>query len=101
MTAKELKQRMLKDAFDKRLIVPSEGLIAYDQACAECQERLVFALQVGDETVSIGLSTVLQCLKVAELGKYLPEIDEGIERGGWWLKVKLIIPNLDLPSESL
>ncbi|MCL1996832.1 MAG: hypothetical protein FWG63_11545 [Defluviitaleaceae bacterium] len=81
MKLKEYKEKLLLDAFSKRLEIPLDGIVAYDQACSECQEELVFALKVGDETVSLGLTTVLQLLKVAELEGYVPNI--GTEKHFW------------------
>ena len=37
MTAKQLKQRMLQDAFNERLTISTDGLTVIEQACGECQ----------------------------------------------------------------
>ena len=84
MTAKQYRQKMLKDAFEQRLVLDLDK--TKEQACPNCQEALVFAFQVGDNTISLGLSTILECLKIAEDEGYLPKIDEGKEYGSfaWW-----------------
>ena len=53
-----------------------------DQFCDSCGERLVFAMECGEQRFSLGLTTILECLRAAEINGHIPEID--IE---WWRKV--------------
>ena len=48
-----------------------------------CHEELVFALQDTHHKFSLGLSTVLECLAIAEANNYLPELP-----AEWWSKIR-------------
>ena len=72
MTAKEYKQKMLIDAFDKRLELTNPTSHT-ECACADCQEALVFALEINGQVISIGLNTILECLKIAEDEGYIEQ----------------------------
>lgn len=48
-----------------------------------CGEVLAFAMKDNHHTFSIGLSTVLKCLAIAEQEGYVPKLP-----GMWWLMVK-------------
>lgn len=56
------------------------------QDCSECEcchEELVFAMKDKYHEFSLGLSTVLECVAIAEANGYLPEIDKT-----WWHMVR-------------
>ena len=62
------------------------GIVAQDCTNSECcHEELVFAMQDQYHRFSIGLSTVLECLKVAEQEGYVPELPFD-----WWVDVNHI-----------
>jgi hypothetical protein len=48
-----------------------------------CKEELVFAMRDNYHAFSIGLLTILDCLKMAEQGGYVPKLPEG-----WWRELR-------------
>jgi len=48
-----------------------------------CHEELVFALKDNCHEFSIGLSTILECVAVAEKEGYLPKLPDK-----WWLDIR-------------
>ena len=48
-----------------------------------CPEELVFAMQDNHHQFSIGLSTVIHCLAIAERKGYVPELPPE-----WWHKMR-------------
>ena len=80
MNAKQYKNKLLQDNFNKRakLIQNSEN-----QICDTCDDTMIFSLatEKGDN-FSIGLSTILQCLQIAENEGNIPEINLD-----WWTTV--------------
>jgi len=69
---------------------------ATHQACAECQDPLVFSLDVAGKQVFVGITTVLDCLKIAEEEGIIPPIDADREYTvhGWWAKIRGAFPNV-------
>lgn len=56
------------------------------QDCTEyecCTEELVFAMKDKYHEFSVGLTTILHCLAIAEAEGYVPKIDTD-----WWIMVK-------------
>ncbi|MCR6969996.1 hypothetical protein NS834_26225, partial [Pseudomonas aeruginosa] len=53
-----------------------------DDSGSLCHDELIFALQDKHHAFSLGLSTVLQCLKMAEHEGVVPELPEG-----WWSRM--------------
>ena len=56
------------------------------QDCTDCEcccEELVFAMQDTQHQFSIGLFTILDCLKIAEKQGYVPPLPDD-----WWLLVR-------------
>lgn len=49
------------------------------------KEELVFALQDKNHSFSLGLTTVLTCLSIAEKEGYVPELPSE-----WWCKIRKI-----------
>lgn len=52
-----------------------------DREC--CNEELVFALQDKYHQFSVGLSTILNCLYIAEQEGYVPKLPES-----WWFQIR-------------
>lgn len=48
-----------------------------------CSEVLTFAMQDKYHSFSLGLGTVLECLKVAEQEGHVPPLPDG-----WWIKIR-------------
>lgn len=74
MTAKEYKQKMLQDAFNKRVIfIPEEG--NYEKhICEDCSDRMIFALRDNETTFTVGVTTIMECLILAAREGALPEL---------------------------
>ncbi|MCL1996842.1 MAG: hypothetical protein FWG63_11595 [Defluviitaleaceae bacterium] len=94
-------QEILQDIFEKRILFePKHKESSLTEiACSECQESIIFALQINGQAVSLGLSTILECLQIAEKEGIVPKIDEGREFGespSWWLRVKNLHSGADL-----
>ncbi len=51
--------------------------------CENCFENVVFMLKDKDHEFSMGLSTVLECLRFAQDNGDIPPIDEK-----WWIDVR-------------
>ena len=66
------------DIFEKRANL--EG--AQDLDCNMCGPALVFALQAGENTFSLDLPTLLQCLHLAEQKASVPKLG-----AAWWTSV--------------
>lgn len=47
--------------------------------CESCKELLVFAMRDKEHTFSLGLSTVLDCLRIAETRGFVPHLPDT-----WW-----------------
>ncbi|MGC7559835.1 hypothetical protein [Pasteurella sp. PK-2025] len=56
---------------------------AKNKAYRQCDEVIVFALQDNYHQFSIGISTILECLKFAELRGAIPPLPET-----WWDETK-------------
>jgi len=54
----------------------------HDLSCVQCDDPAVFALQQGEHTLYLGLSTLLQCLQFAEQQFALPPLPSE-----WWNEV--------------
>lgn len=50
--------------------------------CEVCDEMLVFGLKDRHHTFSLGLTTVLECLRAAEQSGYVPPLSTG-----WWVSL--------------
>lgn len=51
--------------------------------CERCEEELLFILQDNKSEFSLGLTTILQGLWIAQKEGYVPEIPDD-----WWLKLR-------------
>ena len=59
------------------------ALSAHDHVnCESCFENLVFAMRDNNHDFSLGLSTVLECLNIAEKEGYVPKLP-----AEWWIDV--------------
>lgn len=78
------KQKLLQDAFSTRAVFSPEITgRGSEQICESCDETMVFALSVNEgEIFSLGLITILQCLKAAEMHGQVPKLPDG-----YWLDV--------------
>lgn len=61
--------------------------------CQSCGESLVFGMKDNYHEFSLGLSTVLECLFVAENQGHLPKLPEE-----WWIRIEQEL-NLNLRKE--
>ena len=50
--------------------------------CENCDEVLAFAMRDNFHEFSIGLSTILECLQIAEKEGYVPPLPDE-----WWFKL--------------
>ncbi|KZB63142.1 hypothetical protein AUP42_01750 [Thalassospira lucentensis] len=71
-------EQHVKDIFEKRGQLEE----ARDLDCSACGPALVFALQAGENTVSLDLPTLLQCLYLAEQKASVPKLS-----AEWWNSV--------------
>lgn len=56
-----------------------------EQALADCcDDPLLFAMQDKEHTFSMGLFTILRCLRIAENAGYVPSLPEN-----WWYSIRL------------
>jgi len=62
----------------------NDKIVAEDTTADEMEEEeLVFALKQGNHAFSLGLTTVLTCVAIAEKEGYVPKIPED-----WWLSIR-------------
>lgn len=74
---------MKKQQHDKIFFNRAEAYDSEKMACANCGERLVFAMRDGHgNEFSVGLTTILQCLKQAEIEEYVPKLPNE-----WWRNI--------------
>lgn len=57
--------------------------LAAENHCECCGEPLLFALQDKEHQFSMGITTVLQCLRLAEQRGFVPKLSMQ-----WWFDVK-------------
>jgi len=82
MTMQEYRTKLLCDTFEKRAEFIANSQII--QECEICDEPIIFALATKNgENFSVGLTTILECLKIAEKEYHIPPIDSK-----FWLAVK-------------
>lgn len=55
-----------------------------EHKCPICQEELIFEMKDKHHDFSLGLVTVLQCLRLAEENGYVPKLPTE-----WWVQVHL------------
>lgn len=75
-----------KEIFCNRAL-PDGGKIQNVTGCEDCLEELVFAMKDKHHDFSIGLSTILYCLAIAEKEGYVPKISPD-----WWERVRSYYP---------
>ncbi|KAE9541341.1 hypothetical protein HT665_04235 [Ursidibacter maritimus] len=56
---------------------------ANNSQCNQCDETLIFAMQDQYHQFSIGITTILECLKFAESQNAIPKISED-----WWDQIR-------------
>jgi len=71
-------EQHVKDIFEKRANIER----AQELDCNACGPALVFALQTGENTFSLDLPTLLQCLYLAEQKSSVPKLG-----AAWWNSV--------------
>jgi len=103
------REKILKDTFNKRITIdpadPAKGSSSFaEQSCPDCQEAMVFALQIGEQTLSLGLTTILNCLSLAEEEGFVPRIDAGKDAlkddNMWWPKVRSLYRVVEIPKKG-
>ena len=97
MKISKKEKTMLSDAFQNRITEPPQGIEATEIACPQCQEAMIFALKIGEKEVSIGLNTILACLKIAEKEGYVPPLEGENSQffaNSWWCKIERMYPDL-------
>lgn len=73
-----------QDIYYNRAVLDPEATLARDVTELECcQEELVFALKDQQHAFSLGLSTVLRCLAIAEKEGYVPRLPDK-----WWVMLR-------------
>jgi len=80
MTISKYKKKLLQDTFNSRVAYVPHHDDSTKMTCDHCDDRMVFALSVGDTTFSIGISTILECLHMATTEGAVPELPES-----WWI----------------
>lgn len=85
---KEQGRRREVDIYQNRA-APEEGSDACRDVtdCEDCLEELVFAMKDKHHEFSIGLSTILYCLAIAEKEGYVPRLPPE-----WWEQVRSYYP---------
>lgn len=72
-----------KEIYQNRAVPVQDGdgniLTADTTECERCCEELVFAMRDKTHEFSLGLSTVLRCLAIAEKEGYVPKLPTE-----WW-----------------
>lgn len=71
-------EQHVTDIFEKRANLEE----ARDLDCSACGPALVFALKAGENTFSLDLPTLLQCLHLAEQKASVPKLG-----AAWWNSV--------------
>ena len=71
-----------KKVFENRAGLSSEDSSITDNSCEHCDEPLLFAMQDNYHQFSMGLFTVLNCLKLAEADGAVPKLPPD-----WWISL--------------
>lgn len=70
---------------DQRILENRSSLVSSkgdEVFCEDCGELLVFGMQDKQHTFSLGLSSVLECLSIAERDGFVPKLPDE-----WWVQV--------------
>ena len=79
----QYKDKLLHETFANRAkFIPGQENFT-KQTCECCYDRIVFALSSNDAHFTVGISTILECLSVAEKEGAIPPIGSD-----WWIGVK-------------
>lgn len=71
-----------KEIFETRATLQSGQTVA-ENNCEHCEDPLIFAMQDKQHQFSLGLITVLQCLRLAEQEGFVPALPPE-----WWWAVE-------------
>ena len=72
-----MKEKRKQDIFNNRAV--STGQAEDVTSCESCNEMMVFAMRDKYHEFSIGLQTILECLRIAEQEGYVPQLPPE-----WW-----------------
>ncbi|MBQ4132968.1 MAG: hypothetical protein IJD04_04445 [Desulfovibrionaceae bacterium] len=67
---------------EARLRDGESGLQTQENSCDYCNNPILFAMQDNYHQFSMGLITILQCLKLAEDEGHVPKLP-----GDWWVQL--------------
>ena len=71
------------DAILENLAAPVQnGIKETEQICGNCEDHLVFAMSDKYHEFSLGLTTVLNCLQIAEQKGHVPPLPDE-----WWILI--------------
>lgn len=71
-----------KKAFENRAEL-TEKASSLHSGCDDCADPILFHLEDNEHEFSIGLTTILSCLALAEKGGHIPKIPYD-----WWISVQ-------------
>ncbi|WP_199533062.1 hypothetical protein [Thiopseudomonas alkaliphila] len=85
-----------QEIIENRATLPAQEATKNSHDC--CTNHLLFALQDNHHSFSLGITTILECLYVAQSEGAIPELSDD-----WWHRVmnyyKLNIPTFDAPKK--
>ena len=81
------------DMFDNRACLEAGQREVF---CHHCDELLVFGMKYREHEFSIGLSSILECMVIAEHMGYLPSFPDG-----WWVSLVRRYPFLSEIQDRL
>lgn len=70
-----------KKIIETRATFEGEDVVIHNECC-RCEDPLLFAMKDNSHKFSIGLFTILRCLKIAEREGVVPQLSDE-----WWLLV--------------
>ena len=77
-------RRKSKDIYNNRAAIRRDTVTTEDCTDFECcPEELVFAMKDNHHHFSLGLTTVIECLQIAEIQGYVPKLPQE-----WWCKLR-------------
>lgn len=79
MSNKEMLKKQADDFLENLAINTGEALV---EPCINCNETIYFALKDKDRGFSLGLITILECLRFAEEQGEVPELPND-----WWISI--------------
>lgn len=87
-------EQRLTEIFKNRALPEENG--QREILCPHCDEALVFAMKDREHEFSLGLSSILECMVIAEHMGYIPPFS-----GNWWVSLERRYPFLSEIQDRL